>query len=117
MVNNGDITSGLLEIFKRDLGANVFVVGHRHYRSGDIHKEGEMIEDDINSQGRFVTISSSHENSRDAGHYMEYQYGHTRKNGEKESKEKRQGRAKACYAEFSEKKVDIIDKCNNIRYV
>lgn len=114
MVNNNEITKSLLNIFQNCLGVNVFVVGHRHYRSGDIHKEGNMIWTDVKSQGRFVTISSSHEDSKDAGHYIEHEYEYTRS---RKTDEQRQGRAKACYTIFREETVDKIDEYDNIRDV
>jgi hypothetical protein len=58
MVNNRKITRELLNTFK-NLGVKGFVVGHTHFRSGDIDHEGSLI-----------TICSSDIKSPTAGHYM-----------------------------------------------
>ena len=61
MVNNRVIGPALLREFGEGLNVSHFVVGHSHYRSGDI----------LSTDGRFlITICSSDQNSPDAGHYM-----------------------------------------------
>ena len=52
--------NGLLEQFN-DLGFNKFIVGHTHFRSGNIQK---------GNAGELITVCSSDENSPSAGHYM-----------------------------------------------
>jgi hypothetical protein len=92
----------------------IFVVGHRHYRSGDIHKKGEMNTDDIAGNGEtgiFVTISSSHEESSQAGHYMIDQYKWERQEAEDTRKSEKK-KAEACYAVFTGSKVCAIEQCN-----
>ena len=113
MVNSKDIYPGLLKKFK-PLGVKVFVVGHRHYRSGDIHRKGEMNADDIaknEETGIFVTLSSSHEESSQAGHYMIDQYEWERREAE-DTRDSKKGKAEACYAVFTGSKVSAIEKCN-----
>ncbi|MCP4600886.1 MAG: serine/threonine protein phosphatase, partial [Proteobacteria bacterium] len=95
MVNGRSIDSATLEQFQA-LGAKVFVVGHSHYRSGDIHVKGDMIADDIDQKGILVTLCSSVPDSQDAGHYIGHQFGPKRIC---EQGEGRSGLAKACIVE------------------
>ncbi|MEM7028429.1 MAG: metallophosphoesterase [Chloroflexota bacterium] len=60
MVNNRIITPDLLAEYRR-LGVHHFIVGHTHYRSGDVR---------INQDQTVTTVCSSHPDSPDAGHYM-----------------------------------------------
>jgi hypothetical protein len=109
MVNNDKITPELLDKFGEELGVNVFVVGHRHYRSGDIHEKGEMKWCDVKDKGRFVTICSSYEKSGKAGHYIENEFNWARKEKKEEG---RKLRAKSCYALFTESEVTLMDRSN-----
>jgi hypothetical protein len=110
MVNTRDVKPDTLEKFK-GLGANVFVVGHSHYRSGDIHKQGKMIAADIGGEGILVTLCSSVPDSPDAGHYIGHQFG-CRRNCEQ--REGRSGLARACILKFKEGSADSIVKGNLI---
>ncbi|RKY43746.1 MAG: hypothetical protein DRP81_06495, partial [Candidatus Omnitrophota bacterium] len=129
MVNNRNITPGLLEIFKK-LGIKVFIIGHSHYRSGDIHKEGWLKEkennaDDIQDEGRIVTICSSDKNSATSGHYMHQEFWvESQKEKEKKVKDGKEEimsgkryiennneeEAKPYYVEISEEEINTIKK-------
>jgi hypothetical protein len=104
MVNGRSVDPGTLERFKA-LGARVFALGHNHYRSGDIHKKGEMVAADIGQEGILVTLCSSVPDSPDAGHYIGHQFG-CRRNCEQ--REGRSGLAQACILELKARSVDSI---------
>jgi hypothetical protein len=110
MVNGRSVDPGTLERF-RALGARVFAIGHNHYRSGDIHKKGEMVAADIGQEGILVTLCSSVPDSPDAGHYIGHQFG-CRRNCEQ--REGRSGLARACILKFEEDVVDSIVEGNLI---
>ncbi len=119
MANNGKIEPELLVnmqksiIAPRHIGSpNVFVVGHRHFRSGDIHHSGKMSAIDIKAEGRFVTICSSHKISEEAGHYMHEQYGRARL--EKEAEEGREKETGPYYVKFGEDEVKMINRKRNL---
>ena len=63
MVNSRDFTEPLLSHIAGAIKQEVayFVVGHTHYRSGDIQVAGDK---------RIITLCSSSQASPDAGHYM-----------------------------------------------
>lgn len=61
LVNNRNFSTVLLNTFHRLLGANEFVVGHCHYRSGDTVQFGNQ---------RVTTIVSSSPASQDSATYM-----------------------------------------------
>ncbi|MFC1712930.1 metallophosphoesterase [Candidatus Poribacteria bacterium] len=102
MVSNRDSLPSFLGRFTADLGVDVFVVGHSHYRSGDVEENG-----------RLVTICSSDKKSPEAGHYMENEFRWERLAG-KGAKEGRKGRADAYYVMFSDETVTKIDKEVNL---
>jgi hypothetical protein len=99
MVNNRKITPGLLDMFKK-LGVNKgFVVGHTHYRSGDIDHDESL-----------VTICSSDMNSPNAGHYMYQEMVVEAKEGGSRNREGRPGNASPYYLEIdlsSQKDIDF----------
>ena len=102
IVNNRDVSQRRLDRFMTDLGVNVFVVGHSHYRSGDVEENGKL-----------ATICSSNKRSEEAGHYMENEFRWERLTG-KGVKEGRQGEAAAYYAMFDEKTVTQINRKINL---
>ena len=110
MVNGRSIGSATLEQFQA-LGAKVFVVGHNHYRSGDIQVKGDMTAGDIGQKGILLTLCSSVADSQDAGHYIGHQFGPKRIC---EQGEGRSGLAKACILEFKQSSIELIAKENLI---
>ena len=110
MVNGRSIDSATLEQFQA-LGAKVFVVGHNHYRSGDIQVKGDMTAGDIGQKGKLLTLCSSVPDSQDAGHYIGHQFGPKRIC---EQSEGRSGLAKACILEFKQSSIELIAKENLI---
>lgn len=74
MVNNRNVTPATLDALKESVGADVFVVGHTHYRSGDLDVEAdnglELRRVTDHKGGRLATVCSSHPRSADAGHYI-----------------------------------------------
>jgi len=102
MVSNRDDLPIFLDTFSANLGINVFLVGHSHYRSGDV--EGG---------GRLVTICSSDKRSPEAGHYMENEFRWERLAG-KGLEEGRKGRTEAYYAMFDDEIVTQIDRKANL---
>ena len=61
LVNNRHISTELIDAFNHFLGANEFVVGHCHYRSGDTVQYGDR---------QVTTIVSSSPASADSATYM-----------------------------------------------
>ncbi len=102
MVSNRDNLPCFLDKFAAELGVNVFVVGHSHYRSGDVEENG-----------RLVTICSSDKRSPEAGHYMENEFRWERLTG-KGVKEGRKGRTEAYYVMFGDRTVTQIDRETNL---
>ena len=102
MISNRDDLPDFLGIFSTNLGINVFLVGHSHYRSGDV--EGDS---------RLMTICSSDKRSPEAGHYMENEFRWERLTG-KGLKEGRKGRTEAYYAVFYDEVVTQIDRKANL---
>ena len=105
MVSNRENVASFLDKFIGDTGANVFVVAHSHYRSGDIEENGTL-----------VTICSSDKTSPYAGHYMENEFRWERLTG-KGLKEGRKGRTEAYFAVFNDEVITKIDKATNLRLV
>lgn len=105
MINNRDDLPKFLCIFSANLGINVFLVGHSHYRSGDVEENG-----------RLMTICSSDKRSPEAGHYMENEFRWERLTG-KGLEEGRKGRTEAYYAMFDDEMVTRIDREANLRLV
>ncbi len=102
MISNRDDLPDFLGILSTNLGINVFLVGHSHYRSGDV--EGDS---------RLMTICSSDKRSPEAGHYMENEFRWERLTG-KGLKEGRKGRTEAYYAVFYDEVVTQIDRKANL---
>ncbi len=82
MVNSRDITPATLRALTQGLAelgeVGAFVVGHTHYRSGDLDVSDEWgsalrrAADD--TDGWLATICSSHPRSADAGHYISREF-------------------------------------------
>jgi hypothetical protein len=91
LVNNRAITGALLDEFGA-LGVSHFVVGHSHYRSGDIVLHGGKT---------LITVCPSHPLSPDAGHYMhqEMEITRTKKRADEGLP---QGAACACYVSYTQ---------------
>ena len=129
MVNNRKITQEILKRFSEKFGVNVFVIGHSHYRSGDVHAEAEGDEGWSSSSGEgvFTTLASSSKKSRFSGHYMpqeqdlERDPDYRNKKGERGSgvKEGRIGETEAYYAFFGKENEEVtkIIKTDNLRLV
>ena len=81
MVNNRDITAATLEALRRAVGAELFLIGHSHYRSGDrdVVDGPSLRRATRHEQGRLATLCSSHPRSNDAGHYIAREFEQTRK--------------------------------------
>jgi hypothetical protein len=91
LVNNRAINGALLDEFGA-LGVSHFVVGHSHYRSGDIMLHGGKM---------LITVCPSHPLSPDAGHYM-YQEMEIHRNKHRARQGLPQGAAGACYVSFTQ---------------
>jgi hypothetical protein len=91
LVNNRAINGALLDEFGA-LGVSQFVVGHSHYRSGDIMLHGGKM---------LITVCPSHPLSPDAGHYM-YQEMEIHRNKHRARQGLPQGAASACYVSFTQ---------------
>jgi len=77
VVNNRDITADILKEFTDGIGADVFLVGHTHYRSGDrdmIDEYRRLRRARKGEYGRLATICSSYPRSIDAGHYIAWEF-------------------------------------------
>lgn len=102
MVSSRKIDPKVVAKFMDNLGVNVFVVAHNHYRSGDVDEGGKLL-----------TICSSAKRSPEAGHYMENEFKWERLTG-KGLKEGRKGKAAAYFVMFNEEEVIEIDKEINL---
>ena len=89
MVSNRVIGAVLLKEFGK-LGLTHLVVGHSHYRSGDI----------LHSDPSLITICSSHPQSPDAGHYI-YQEMEVNRARKRNQEALPRGSAYPCYVSFA----------------
>jgi len=101
MVNSRTIEPDMLRHLRCISDAQVFVVGHNHYRSGDRDtiRGGSLGPVAPAEDGMLASVSSSHPRSPDAGHYMAYQYEYARRT--KGQAEGRAGDAFPCIIRFS----------------
>ncbi|MCP4540351.1 MAG: hypothetical protein GY832_24700 [Chloroflexi bacterium] len=112
MVNNRTITNSTLDQLAGVLNVKVFVVGHRHYRSGDRDccQDGLLKPAGLNEDGRLLTVCSSHPRSPDAGHYIAHEFEMSRQRASRA--EGRMGVAYPCIAQFDDKSVDSVHEEN-----
>ncbi|MCP4613670.1 MAG: serine/threonine protein phosphatase [Planctomycetes bacterium] len=98
MVNNREITADTINTLKENVNANLFLVGHTHYRSGDrdVIGGGVLQRAAKKKSGCIATICSSYPRSKDAGHYIAREFEWKRRKIFEETEPSRDCSATSC---------------------